>query len=121
MREGIKSLICTELYIEVLVKGSQQPIFKTTNACVLIAALKSSAITQRVSKLSRVIGPCLKPFLPPSVTGFICATEACTQNNSNRNDVYILPVFCFQLNILATIYIVEWHGIYTIQFDVTSW
>jgi hypothetical protein len=64
-------------------------------------ALKSSVITESISKHARVIGPCNKLFLPPSVTVLICSTEAYTQSNWNKNDVYILPVFYFQLNILA--------------------
>lgn len=69
---------------------------------------------------TEVTGPCYKLLLPPSVTAFICAIEDSTQTNRNKNDVYILPVFYFQLNILAAIYIVEWHGISTMQLDVIS-
>lgn len=81
--------------------------------------LKKTAITKKVSRHTRVIGPCYKLLLPPSVITFICAIDAYTQSNWNKN-VYILPVFYFQLNISAAIYIVDWHGIYTAQFDVIS-
>lgn len=81
--------------------------------------LKKTAITKKVSRHTGVIGPRYKLQLPPSVIMFICAIDACTQSNWNKN-VYILRVFYFQLNISAAIYIVEWHGIYTMQFDVIS-
>ena len=120
MSEELKSVVDIELYIKGPVERAST--FVTTNECVLRRGLNSTediAITKKVSRRARVIGPCYKLSLPPSVTLSICAIEAFTQSNWNKN-VYILPVFYFQLNISAAIYIVEWHGIYTLQFDVIS-